>query len=253
MKNLLSMFRIRGLSQSRWVFIKEMHSFFGSNLPPVSFGIMAFLCGMVSVLISLTENATVDDITRALFYLFYIIIMTSSVFLGISSFVGEKRQNTMELLRTLPITDTELVIGKFLPGIVYVLIMAIGMTLVYIGGIADAPWYALLSGIAGLLLAGLYAYSAALLASSVSESYLTALMIAGAILIGIDLTGFLSGLLPSPASEILSTLHAVNHYMPFTRGVIPLRGTVFFISCIVLFLFLTVQILDSGRWRQNDS
>jgi ABC-2 type transport system permease protein len=158
----------------------------------------------------------------------------------------------MDLLRTLPITEMEIVLGKFLPGLVYVSIMSIGMTLVYIVGIAEAPWYLVAAGLPGLILAGLYAYAIGMLASSFADNYLTALMIATGILTVIDVGGFLSGLLPSPAKEIFAHMHSVNQYLPFTRGVIPLRGTVYFASMITVSLFLTVRSLQSRRWSGND-
>jgi len=249
MRFVNSILNIPGLARVRWVLAKEISSFFGSNLPPVTLGIVAFLCGIPSVVLALTTGATYEGITRLIFYMFYIIIIAASLFLSMSAFVYEKKHGTMELLYTLPISDVELTIGKFFMGLVFLVPVSIGMTLVYVVGIAEAPWYIALSGIYGLILVGFYAYSIGMFASSITESYLIALLIAVAIVFTIDIGGFLAGMLPSPVKEILTHLHGVNQYAPFTRGRIPLKGSIFFISSTVFFLFLTVKVLESRRWR----
>ena len=240
------------LRNIKWIFVKELHSFFGQNLPPFAMGIFAFLAGLVSVIVASSGSITYESLTRALFYFFYLIIMIVSVVLSLPSFVGEKRQGTLELLRTLPVTDTELVIGKFLPGILYVFIMSFSLTAVYILFIAEGPLYIVMSGFPGLILVGMYAYSVGIFASSLSGNYLISLLISSGILLLIDIGGFLGGLLPEPSRSIVSHLHIVNQFGPFTKGVIPFKGVVVFISLCVLFLFFTVKNLESRRWRNND-
>lgn len=240
---------LAGLSRSWWVFLKEANSFFGSSLPPLTIGIVAFMCGLVSVALANSQGATYEEITRFLFYIFYIIIMVAAVFLSMSAFVNERKQGTLELLYTLPVSDLELVLGKFFIGILFVTVLSVSMTVVYIVGIAEAPAYIAFSGILGLILVGLYAFSAGIFASSLTDSYLISLFTVTLALVIIDIGGFLAGLLPSPARGILSHMHALNQYTPFTRGILPLKGFVFFGSLIVFFLFLAVKALESRRWR----
>lgn len=239
----------RVLRQSRWIFLKELNSFMGSNLPALSIGIVVFICGLFSVLLVNTAGSTYEDIARVLYRLFYITILVAALFLSMSAFVNERRQGTMELLYTLPVTDLELVLGKFMMGAFLITGLSTGITIVYVAFIAKGAWYVVLSGLLGLILAGLYTYSVGVFASSLSDSYLISLLIGGAILILIDIGGFLAGLLPEPGKSILSYLHGLNHFLPFTRGVIPLKGVVFFLSLTVFFLFLTVKVLESRRWR----
>ena len=127
--------------------------------------------------------------------------------------------------------------------------IALGMSLVYVFWLADAPWYMALAGGLGLLLAGLYAYSVGLFASSFTDSYLLSLLIAALIIGVIDVGGYLAGLLDSPAKEIITHMHGLHQFFAFTRGVIPMRGFIFFGSLTVLFLFASVKVLESRRWR----
>ncbi len=246
-KHLLEPLRA-SFASSWWIFLKECSLFAGSNLGPLSIGIITFICGMVSV-IPYKAEATDADVLRILFHMFYIITLVSGLILSMSAFVSERRQGTMELLYSLPVSDTQLVLGKFLMGMLFMACIALSMSLVYILWLADAPWYIALTGGLGLFLSGLYAYSVGIFASSLTNSYLLSLLI-GSLIIGIiDIGGYLSGLLPSPAKEVLTHLHGLSQFFGFTQGVLPLRSLVFFISQIVLFLFLSVKVLESRRWR----
>lgn len=241
----------KSLSRIYFVYLKEFSSFWGSNLPPVSIGIVAFLCGLVSVALALSDGATYEDVTRVLFYVFYIITLVASVLLSMSAFVTERKQGTLELLYTLPVTDAEMVIAKFLFNLTIMALLLLGMNIVYIWWIAETPFYMLLTGYTGLLVVSAYAISIGILASSFTESHLVSMLIALAILIIADIGGFLSGLLPGVAGEILSHIHGLNQYTPFTRGIIPLKGFLFFTTTAALFLFFTIRVLESRRWRSN--
>ncbi|HMU82576.1 MAG TPA: ABC transporter permease subunit [Leptospiraceae bacterium] len=238
-----------GLSRIKWIFIKEMKSFFGLNYPPVSLGIIALLCGIVSALLPSTPGTTYEDVSRALFYLYYVFILVDGLLLSIGAFVQERRQGTLELLYTLPVTDLELVLAKFLPGALFISVFSILVTAIYVVGIAEAPYYIALSGALGLILAGLFATSVALFASSLTGSYLISLLVSAGILLLIEIGGYYGGVLPSPAKEIATHFHGLSQFAPFARGVISLKACVFFISLTIFFLFLTVRVLESRRWR----
>ncbi len=239
---------LMGMAKARWVFYREISSFFGANLPPITIGLVAFLSGLISVLLSKT-GTTYDDVTRSLFYFFYLLIILAALILSMGSFVNERKQGTMELLYTLPVTDLELVLGKFLMGVTVLSVLAISLTIVYVILIASGPLYLAAGGCIGIILVGLYAYSIGIFASTLSDNHIMALLISFVIVLLIDITGYLSGLFPSPAREILAHIHAVNLYQPFTNGIISLRSVIFFMSTTFFFLFLSVRVLESRRWR----
>lgn len=244
-----SSFNFSSLNKARFVFYKEMSSFLGSNLPPISVGIITLWCGVISAILAASPGANIKDISRALYWVMYIGFILCFSFLSMSAFVSERKQGTMELLYTLPISDAELVFGKFLFGLFSVSFMTLSVTVFYFWGIAQAPLSLMVSGSFGLFLAGLYVYSVGMFSSSLTDNYLLSLLFTTLIIILIEVGGFMTGLLPSPIKEILKHIHAFHQFLPFTRGVIPLKGTVFFMSSIIFFLFMTVKILESRRWR----
>ncbi len=231
-----------------WIFIKECQVFIGSAFAPLSMGIIIFLCGMVSVLPHKTESS-MDEVIKMIYHLFYVIVLIGGVVLAMSSFVSERRQGTLELMYTLPITDVQLVLGKFFMGIALILLIVLPMSIVYIAWLGTAPWYVVITGALGLFITGLYAYSVGLFASSLTDNYIVSLLV-GILIVGIiDIAGFLAGLLPSPFREVISHLHGLNQFFAFTTGVIPIRGVIFFVSLCAFFLFLTLKVLESRRWR----
>ena len=237
------------LKKAKYIFFKEFASFLGSNLPPVSIGIITLWCGVISAVLAGSPGAKTTDVSRALYWVIYMGFILCFSFLSMSAFVSEKRQGTMELLYTLPVSDAELVLGKFLFGAFAVAFMTVCVTLFYFIGIASTPWYLIVPGALGLFLSGLYVYSVGIFASSLTDNYLLSLLYTALIIILIEVGGFMTGLLPSPAKDILKHLHAFYQFLPFTRGVISLKGTVFFSSLCFFFLFLTVKVLGSRRWR----
>ena len=247
MEALLKLFQ-ENFAKAWWLFLKEKSAFFGSNLAPISIGIVAFLCGLTTAVPHRLEISQ-QDLARTLFHMFYIIVLGSALFLSMSTFVSERRQGTLELLYTLPVSDAQLVLGKFFMGIFLMFSVVLSMSLVYIFWLANAPWYMALGGALGLLLAGLYAYSVGIFASSFTDSYLLSLLISSLIIGLVDVGGYLAGLLSSPAKEIVTHMHGLQHFFTFSRGVIPLRGLIFFGSLTTLFLFASVKVLESRRWR----
>lgn len=233
----------------KWIFIKELKSFFGANYPVISLFIVLTLCALVSVILPSTPGTTYEDVSRALFWVYYVLTIAFGVLISIGVFASERRQGTLELLYTLPVTDLELVIAKFLPGAIFLACLSLMITLVYVVGIAEAPWYMAVSGFCGLLLVGMYATSITVFASSLTGSYLLSLVVGVGIALLIDIGGYLGGLLPSPGKEMVTFFHGLNQFGPFARGIIPLKGTVFFLSLTGLFLFLAVKVLESRRWR----
>ncbi len=236
-------------SRIKWLFVKELKSFFGANFPPVSLGIVSLLCGLVSVLLPSTPGTTYEDVARAMFYLFYVFMLIIGYLLSINAFVQERKQGTMELLYTLPVSDLELVLAKFLPGAMFVSLFSVAITLVYIVGISEAPYYVAVSGCVGLILAGTFATSVSLFSSAITSSNVISTVVGAMILLLIEIGGYYGGVLPSPGKEIVTHFHGLNQFAPFARGVIALKACVFFISLTVFFLFMTVRVLESRRWR----
>lgn len=233
----------------RWILQKEFVSFPGSASPALSLTVVVFLAGLVSVILGLSQGATYEQVTALMIRMFYILTLIASVFLTMNTFVAEKRQGTLDLLYTLPVTDFELVTGKILMNLSVVAGLLFLLDAIYLVGIAETPLYQATAAYIGLLFVAYYAVALGVFASAVSESPFMALLVALAVIVAVDIGGFYSGLFPSPAREIFSHFHAFNQFLPFSRGVLPLKGTVLFLSDGILFHFLAIKALEFRRFR----
>jgi ABC-2 type transport system permease protein len=171
-------------------------------------------------------------------------------------FADEKKSGTIELLLTKPFTDFQIIIAKYLSGILLGLFSLIP-TLIYflsvymlgseIGNIDTGGTWGSYIGL--FFLAGIYV-SIGLFASSITDNqiiaFLLGLIISFFFYIGfesISSIGFLE-----PVSEFILNLGINEHYKSMSRGVIDIRDVIYFLSIIALFLFLTKTVLESRKW-----
>jgi ABC-2 type transport system permease protein len=164
----------------------------------------------------------------------------------------EVRSGTIETLMTAPVTETQIIIGKFLGAWVFYLVL-LATTGVFLGlmiayGRPDPGVAAM--GYLGMILLGAAFLAVGLLASSLTRHQALA-NIAGVGILAILTFGMQLLSLHGPdALRILATqLNMFTYLRDFSRGVFDLRGAVFLLSVTALFLFLSVKSLESRRWR----
>ena len=174
-------------------------------------------------------------------------------FITMRLFAEEKRNNTIELLFTAPVTIGEIILGKFFSALSFVTIL-IGLTAPFAValGIATNPDWAILgmAYIGTLFMISVY-IAVGVLCSSLTENQI----VAGVLTFGIILffwiikwISFNSGS-SSVVTDILSYLSIVDHYEDFSRGVFNTKDVVFFFSGVGLLLFITFKNLESYSWR----
>ncbi|PYU25045.1 MAG: ABC transporter permease [Acidobacteria bacterium] len=174
--------------------------------------------------------------------------------LTMSVYAEERRRGTMELLMTSPVTDLEIVLGKFFASLTLLVIMllptAIGFAYMLRHAEPTAPWRVLGSEYLGVLLLGAALLALGSFFSSVTESQLIAAMLSfGAILL-LWVLDFGSQAGSSVWASSLEYLSVFRHYDDFTRGVIDTSNVIFYLSFIFLGVFLTIRSVDSMRWRR---
>jgi len=193
-------------------------------------------------------------VTRNFFGVTSTVILFMLPMVTMASLADEKRRGTMELLLTSPITNLQIVAGKFLSALTFFVIMLIP-TMLYMGLIVaySTPRMGVgpvLSGYLGLLLLGGALIALGLFISSLTENQIVAASITfGAFLIlwVIDLSGRSGG---TTLQEILSYLSVLNHFEDFAKGVIDTSSMIIYSSLIFFGLFLTFRSVESLRWRQ---
>jgi len=171
----------------------------------------------------------------------------------------EQRMGTIELLLTAPIRDWELVVGKWLGAMGFMLLL-LGVTWVYpiimngmtqvvgqeTGGIDQGV---LVSAYLGLILMTGALLAIGVFVSSLFRSPVAAFFVTLGVLLGMwILGGFGSG--AGTGAEIIRYLSLVNHYYDnMYRGVLVVSDMLFYVSLTALALFLGSQITEARRWR----
>jgi ABC-2 type transport system permease protein len=155
------------------------------------------------------------------------------------------------LLLTSPLTDFEIIVGKFL-GTVGLYLALLGVTALYIGILflyGRPEWRPLVAGYLGLLLLGSCFIAVGLFISSTTKNQ----MVAGAatFIVGLlfwIISWFADSTGPT-TSQVLSYLSITEHFDDFGKGIIDSKHVVYYLSFISFGLFLTLKSVDSERWR----
>jgi ABC-2 type transport system permease protein len=163
----------------------------------------------------------------------------------------EKRSGTIELLLTSPITDVEIILGKFF-GAVGLFAGLLAVTMLYVAvlfGLGRPEFLPVLSGYLGLLLLGSCFLSVGLFISSTTKNQ----MVAGAATFVVALMFWIINWFSDSAGPtigpILTYLSITQHFDDFAKGVIDTKHVIFYLSFIAFGLFLTLKSVDSERWR----
>ena len=163
----------------------------------------------------------------------------------------ESKLGTIELLLTSPVRDWEIIIGKYIASLVFLLFL-LAMTgyyviLLFVFASPDSgPIYA---GYVGLALYGAAALAVGMLASTFTNNQIVAAVVAMGILLVLFFTYQAVDVVGGIAGEIIVDLGMKTHFDDFDRGVIDTKHVVYYLSVIAFFLFLSVRALESRRWR----
>jgi len=164
----------------------------------------------------------------------------------------EFRAGTIETLMTAPITDAQVIGGKFL-GAMGTYVALLLTTIVYfllVAAYGRPDWGVVGLGYLGMLLLGAAYVSVGVFASTVTPHQL----VAGLVGIGI-LAAFTAGpyllaqLLPVGRAGFADSINMIKYFGHFSRGMIDSRAIIFLLTTTAFFLFLSVKVLESRRWR----
>ncbi|MGZ6142129.1 MAG: ABC transporter permease subunit [Myxococcales bacterium] len=192
-----------------------------------------------------------DAIFRNLFGNLGVILIFIIPFLTMRLVAEEKRQKTIELLYTTPVTPGEIVWGKYLACLA-ILVIALALTLTYpllvqfnAGGV---EWRSVLLGYGGLFLMGAAYMAIGLFISSLTESQVVAALITFVVLLMTWIIGWTAGEAEGWVRDFVTYLASVSHLDSFSKGTIDLKDITYFVSIIVLGLFATNRAVEAHRW-----
>lgn len=229
---------------------RELRSYYQSALAyfilSISFG-LAFLWGYAYI----RHESTSSLALQRIFYMLSGTTMITGVLISMRLIAEEKMQGTIELLFTSPISELQLVLGKFTSALLFLIVQAfvtlpIPLLVVIYGG---SNLGHLIAGFLGVLLIGAATAAMGTFYSSLTRVQLLAALMTAANLVFFLLLGFFSPFIDQPLKSVLRELSFYVHFMDFEKGVISVKHVVFYMSIIVFYLYAASLALAARRWR----
>ena len=243
---------------------KELRSYFASPIAYIligffllPFGVFFFLYlqNFVKQSLQMTQFGGAmninQQVVRYVLQNASVIILFIMPMITMRTYSEEKRSGTIELLLTSPITDMEIILGKFLGALgLYASILAV--TLLYMGILfvyGNPEWRPLVAGYLGLLLMGAAFISIGLLISSMTNNQIVAGTITFVVFLLFWIIGWFADTAGPTIGPITSWLSITEHFDDFSKGIIDTKHVIYYLSFITFGLFLTAKSVDSERWR----
>jgi ABC-2 type transport system permease protein len=159
----------------------------------------------------------------------------------------ERKTGTMELLTTMPIRDSDVILGKFMAAFLLIA-SALALTLVYpitVSAIGDLDWGPVVSGYVGMLLFSAALLSIGLLCSTFAENQIVAFIITFLVTAILYFVFWLQFFLPEAVAPVVEYLSLSFHLDNLARGVIDSRDVLYYLTLTGGALFLSVRSLSS--------
>ncbi len=239
------------------IFVKEFNGFLNSLIAYIVIGV--FLTGIGMLMWVFPETSVLDYGYADMDTLFslgpYVFIFLIPA-ITMRSFAEEKKIGTMEFLLTKPLSEWDIIMGKFLAGFVLVLVAVIPTLIYYYSvyllgepsGNIDTP--GVVGSYIGLVLLGGVFCSIGIFASSITPNQIVS-FVAAAFLCLIFYSGFdsFSSLVTQGGWALqIKQLGILDHYDSMSRGLIDSRDLLYFLSITGLMLLLTKTVLSSRQW-----
>ena len=245
--------------------MKELRGYFSSPIAYVIMGFFALLFGIFfyayldafmrqSMQMTGFGGGSMNvnmNLVRPLFGNASVVLLFVIPMITMRTYSEEKRSGTIELLLTSPITDFQIILGKFL-GAMALYVAMLAVTLIYIAILfwyGNPDWRPIAAGYLGLLLMGGSFIAVGLLISNLTKNQI----VAGTATFGVFLLLWIISWLGEAAGPrmqaVLSYLSVTEHFDDFAKGIIDTKHLVYYLSFITFGLFLTAKSVDSERWR----
>jgi len=179
-----------------------------------------------------------------------LLLMLMVPFLSMRTFAEERQNNTLELLMTLPVSESTLVWAKYLGLMVIVLLMLLGsaVAVVVLGYFGDPDYGPIIGGYLGIFLLAATFCSIGTLMSSISTNQIVSAALTWFCLLGLWFADYGASLAPSSWTVyVFQHISFSVHYLDLIRGVLTKGTLVYFLSVIFLTLVASVQMLKIKR------
>jgi ABC-2 type transport system permease protein len=232
---------------------RELGSFFSTWMGYVICAAALFIDGLLFNAFAVGKDHKYSaDVLADFFYFASGISIVAGVFLAMRLVAEEKQNGTIVLFYTSPITERQLIYGKFLSALFFSLILHVLSlympALIFIHGKVSLGHLA--SGYLMLVLIGGCAIAISLFASTISPNQLVAGVTGALFTVTLLVLWMVSDVVSPPFKELFGYLAIHNkHFTPFSQGIVHSRDVIYYLSVMFFFLECAVRALEARRWR----
>jgi ABC-2 type transport system permease protein len=245
---------------------KELRSYFASPIAYITIGFFALLYGwfyvnlvyyFVRQSMQVTQfggggSVNVNQmLVRNLLQNVTILVLFLMPMVTMRTYSEEKRSGTIELLLTSPLTDFQIIVGKFLGAVALwaamLAVSLIHMALLFVYG--NPEWKPIATAYLGLLLFGACFISVGLFISSLTKNQIVAGMVTFAVFLFLWVINWIGSFSGPTINSLTDYLSIIQHFDDFSKGVVDTTHLIYYFSVITFGLFLTAKSVDSERWR----
>lgn len=221
---------------------KETQALFSSPIAYALIAVLLLLMGYVfTTILFLNKVATLAHIFFQMSTLFLLMVPVITMRLV----AEERKTGTLEVLLTAPVREIEIVLAKFAASMILIVAM-LGLSAGYAVVLAiygNPDWGPIYTGYLGLLLFAGALVAVGLLISSLTSNQIVAAVVSLGIFFLLWMIDSLGYLLPDPFDTVSVNLSLLAHFTPFALGSVFLSDVGFFLSVILVGLFLSVRAL----------
>lgn len=232
---------------------RELSVYFVSPLAYVILTMMLLVTGFwfYFVLEGMNKGRVAFTFEPTLNLLVWIVILICP-FVTARLIAEEKNRGTLETMMTAPISDLQVVLSKYFAAMTFIgyLLLPTLFFVFLVRGYADVDWGAVLTGYLGVFLAAGWIVSIGLFISALCNSQMTAGILTLLLAMGLLILNLVRGMIDVEwLQEFMVKINLVNYMSDFMLGILDTRQLVLGLSITAFFLFQTMIVVGSRRWR----
>ena len=239
-------------------FLRELRAYFFSPLAYTVLTLLLLINGIVFwIIISFLSDpragiaAPLELLFGGTGFFWFVLLIVAPV-LTMRLVAEERRSGTIEVLMTAPVTEGQVIAGKYLAALVFYIVLWLP-TLVYaliLQRYHEVDWGPVFSGYLGVIAVGALFLAIGLFASSLCRSQLVAALLTFAILLPLVMLDLFGNLFNDEAvKQVIAVMNPWAHMDEFKKGIIDTRRIVFYLSTTLFLLFLSARALAAKKWR----
>ncbi|NBF40812.1 MAG: ABC transporter permease subunit [Spirochaetes bacterium] len=231
---------------------KELATYFNS---PIAYIVVVFFLAFTSTWFFYIQQFLVQNVAsmRSYFGILPVVFVILMPAITMRSWAEENKLGTAEVLLTLPLTEAQIVVGKFL-GALGLLALMLVLTLpvpLTISPLAIFATGQIIGQYIGTFLLGAAAISVGLFVSSLSQNQITSFILGVVVLLALTLVNQVNVVinLPRWLGDLLNQLSLNHHFRSFEKGLLDSRDLAYYVLLVFLFLYLNTKVLIIRKWR----